>query len=111
MINKNRPPPLAGSTRSRPPVAPPAADRRRRPRNGPPAPGPRTWPVSPRALPQGLRENMRNEGSIRENLGTWDKNMLINHENGKKSDKLRWETEKFDEIWAFMGFRQKLVMI
>ena len=21
------------------------------------------------------------------------------------------ETEKFDEIWAFMGFRQKLVMI
>ena len=62
MTNKNRPPPLAGSTRSRPPVAPPAADRRRRPRNGPPAPGPRTWPVSPRALPQGLRENMRNEG-------------------------------------------------
>ena len=83
MINKNRPPPLAGSTRSRPPVAPPAADRRRRPRNGPPAPGPRTWPVSPRALPQGLRENMRNEGSIRENLGTWDKNMLINQENEK----------------------------
>jgi hypothetical protein len=50
-------------------------------------------------------------GKRGENLGKpWNmgKNMLINHENGKNQANSGGKQRNF---WAFMGFRQKWVMI